>query len=163
MNVTLVNASAYQSEEDAFTRYLTEKGYNPQEQTISVTAGLYLSAEGMGQMEMASLQALMARSAAGDIDLLVGDEYTLSVLGNGGGLLEMEDILSPEQMEKYKDRLYTARNQETGETFVCGLKLPESNLLTADGYYSEEVWAGIPYTAANSELAKDVFQYLLGE
>lgn len=164
LNVALVNGLAYESkEDDAFTRFLEEKGYNTEEVTIAVGGGLYLDAQGMSQASMASLQALVARNMAGDIDILVGDEYTLSVLGSGGGLKEMDEILSAEQMEKYADRLYTAEDTETGEKYVCGLKLPESNLLTADGYYGEEVWAGIPYTAKNSQLAKEVFQYLLGE
>lgn len=164
LNVAMVNTLGYQSEEDdAFTRFLKENGYNPKEETIAANGGLYLDAQGMSQASMASLQALMARSMAGDIDILVGDEYTLSVLGNGGGLKAMDEILSPEQMEKYGDRLYTAKDTETGEEYVCGLKLPEGNLLTADGYYGEEVWAGIPYTAEHPQLAKEVFQYLLGE
>lgn len=163
LNVALVNGSVYESEEDdAFTRFLLENGYDPEEVTIAASGGLYLDAQGMSQSSMASMQALLARNMAGDIDILAGDEYTLSILGSGGGLKEMDEILSPEQMEQYADRLYTVKDEETGEEYVCGLKLPESNLLTADGYY-DEVWAGIPYTASHSQLAIEVFQYLLGE
>lgn len=164
LNVTLVNAFSYENEEDdAFVRYMEANGYNQEEETISVITGLYLSEDGRGQTDMASYQALIARVSVGEIDILAGNDYVLQILANGGGLMEMEEILTPEQMEIYADRLYTAVDAETGEEFVCGLKLPESNLLSADGYYATDVWAAIPYTASHQELAKEVFQYLLGE
>ncbi len=171
LNVALVNSlGAVQTEdgeeEDIFNKYLTENGYNPEEVTISVTSNLYLTEDGSGgQMDMATMQSLMARVAASDIDILAGDKYILDMFGPDGGFLEMETVLSEEQMEKYADDLYTAVDEETGEEYVCGLKLPEGNLLTEAGYYGTEVYMAIPVTANEEhiKMAKDVFVYLLGE
>ncbi len=170
LNVALVNSvAAYQEqteEDDLFTRYLKENGYNPEEETISVSANLYLTEDGSGgEMDMATSQSLMARIAASDIDILAGDKFILDMFGADGGFLEIREIFTEEQMEKYADNLYTAVDEETGEEYVCGLKLPESNLLTAEGYYGTEVWMAIPVTANEEhiQLAKEVFIYLLGE
>lgn len=170
LNVALVNSiAAYQEqteEDDLFTRYLKENGYNPEEETISVSTNLYLTEDGSGgQMDMATSQSLMARVAASDIDILAGDKFILDMFGADGGLMDMQTILTEEQMEKYADNFYTAVDEETGEEYVCGLKLPEGNLLTAEGYYGTEVWMAIPVTVNEEhvQLAKEVFVYLIGE
>lgn len=165
LGVTLVNSYMQQDAEGRviFDDYLTDNGYNTEEETISVNSSFYLSADGMSQMDMASSQALIAMNAVGEIDILGGDEAVMNMLGVNGGLMEMEEVLTPEQMEQYADRLFTAENPETGEKYVCALKLPTGNLLTEAGYYPEEVWAAIPLTSKRQELAKKVFAYLLGE
>ena len=164
LGVTMVNSSPQASEEDKniFEQYLSENGYNLEEETISVNESLYLSADGKGQSDYASVQALVAWNAVGEIDILTGDEYVFGLLGVNGGLLEMEDILTPEQMEQYADRLYTIQDSETGQEYVCALKLPEGNLLNKAGYYSGDVWMGIPSTSKRQELAIKIFHYLLG-
>lgn len=164
LNVTLVNAASYNmEEEDVFERYLREQGYDPQKETISVNTGLFLDPDGMSQGSAASYQALVAMTMVGEIDLLGGDQEILELLGANGGLMDMGDILNEEQLERYADRLYTATDAETGTAYVCGIRLPQDNPLTADGYYGENVWAAVPYTAAHQELAKEFLLYLLGE
>ncbi len=165
LGVTLVNSYSRMTgeSENIFEQYLLDNGYNPEEETISVNESLYISEGGMGQSDMASLQALMAWTSVGEIDILAGDENVMNMLGNSGGLLEMEEVLTPAQMEQYGDRLYTTKDPETGQEYVCALKLPEGNLLNKAGYYSGDVWVGIPSTSKRQELAIKIFNYILGE
>ena len=165
LGVTLVNSYSQPEAEGnlIFEQYLIDNGYNIEEETISVNSSLYISADGMSQADLASSQALIAMNMVGEIDILAGDEYVIGMIGMNGGLMEIEDVLTPEQLEKYADRLYTVEDSESGETYVCALKLPEGNLLTEAGYYSGDVWAGIPITSERQDLAKKVFTYLLGE
>ncbi len=162
LNVTLVNANGYQVvEEDTFIRYLKEQGYDTTLETAYVNTSLTLDGERGGQATATSMQVLSAMVMVGEIDLLVGDEYTLQVVGSGGGLMPMDELLTPEQMEQYADRLYAVENPDTGEQQVCGIRLGENNLLVQDGYYFTEVLASVPYTAVHTELAADMITYLL--
>lgn len=168
LNVTMVNSYSYLQEEETkgyaiFEEYLIDNGYNMEEETINVNSSLYLSEDGVSETDMATSQALVVWNAAGEIDILAGTENIMSMFGTDGGLLEMAEVLTPEQMEKYADRLYTVEDEETGEKYVCALKFPEGNLLTEAGYYTEDVWVAIPVTSKRQELAKKVFTYLLGE
>lgn len=162
LNITLVNANGFDVvEEDTFIRYLKEQGYDTSAETAYVNSNLTLDGENGGQASATSMQVLSAMVMVGEIDLLVGDEYTMQVVGAGGGLTPMDEILSPQQMEQYQDRLYTVEDLETGEQHVCGIWLSEDNLLVQDGYYFGQVLVGMPYTAAHEELAADVITYLL--
>lgn len=164
MNAVLVNANSYDvQEEDCFQRYLKENGYDLESETINVNTTMYLDNESGSQANATSYQVLVAMIMVGEIDLLIGNEGTIDMMGSGQGLVEIEDILPAEIFEKYKGRLYTVEDTETGETYVCGIWLPEENSLKQDGYYTGEVLAAIPYTAVNMDTAKDVLLYLLGE
>lgn len=162
LNVTLVNANGYQvAEEDTFIRYLKEQGYDLTQETAYINTSLTLDGERGGQATATSMQVLSAMVMVGEIDLLVGDEYTLQVVGSGGGLMPMDQVLTPEQMEKYGDRLCAVENPETGQQQICGVWLGENNLLVQDGYYFEKVLVSVPYTAAHTELAAEMIGYLL--
>lgn len=164
MNAVLINANTMEApEEDTFVRYLQEYGYDTETETISVNASMYLDRENASQSSAASFQALVAMTMVGEIDLLLGDNTAIDMLGSGSGLMELEDILPPETLEKYKDRLYTVEDAETGALYVCGIQLPEGNPLQQDGYYGDYVLAAIPYTATHPDIAKEVLMYLLGE
>lgn len=164
LNVTMVNSYPLNVEgEDTFDRYLREHGYDPKDETVAVNSTLYLDANNASQSSAVAFQALLAMSMVGEIDLLIGDETVFQLFGSGNGLLEIDTVLPEELLEKYQDDLYTARAQDTGEEFVCGIRLPKGNPLEQDGYYGEGVMAGIPYTAVNQDEAKEMLLYLLGE
>lgn len=164
MNALLVNSNSFEvSEEDAFDSYLKENGYDIEHETINVNTALYMDTENGGQASVTSYQALIAMVMVGEIDLLVADEGVISMIGVGQGLLEMEEVLPPELLEKYQDRLYTVEDIETGATYICGIRLSEGHLLQQNGYYGGEILAAIPYSAVNKDVAKEVLLYLLGE
>ncbi len=164
LDVTLINANGMGvAEEDVFDRYLAEHEYNTEEETITVVTGLYLNQEDRGQSTYASIQALTARLSVGEIDLLIGQEYTMDLMGASGGLKSMEELLPEGLVEKYKDRLYAVEDPDLGEKVLCGIWLGEDNPLVADGYYTGKVLAGIPSTASHEELAVQLLLVLLGE
>lgn len=164
LNVTLVNAYPQAGMDgNVFERYLTEQGYNPKEETIAVNAGLYLDTEMANPTNASAFQALLAMTLVGEIDLLAGDAGIVDMIGSGNGLLEMDEVLPAELLEKYQDSLYTVVAPESGEEYVCAIRLPAGNPLEQDGYYAADVLAGIPYTAQHQEMAKEMLLYLLGE
>lgn len=162
LNVTLVNANGYDAvEEDCFIRYLKEQGYDLTAETAYVNTSLSIDGEKGGQASATSMQVLSAMVMVGEIDLLAGDEYTLQLMGSGGGLMPVDQILSSEQLEKYGDRIYSVENPETGEELACGIWLEEGSLLVQDGYYYGRVLVCMPYTAVHQELAREMITYLL--
>ena len=163
-NVVMINANTFDvAEENTFERYLMEEGYNTEQETITVNASLYLSRAEAGQNGAASYQALVAMTLVGEIDLLVGNEDVFDMLGGGQGLIEMSQILPADLLEKYQDRLYQVTDPETGAIYNCGIWLSEDNLLKQDGYYQGSVLVGIPYTATNYDMAREVLLHLLSE
>lgn len=162
LNVTLVNANGYEAaEENTFIRYLKEQGYDLTAETAYINTSLAIDGERGGQASATSMQVLSAMVMVGEIDLLAGDAYTLQLMGSGGGLLPVDQILSSQQLKEYEDRLYSVENPETGEQLVCGIWLGENSLLVQDGYYYDKVLVGIPYTAVHQELAIEMITYLL--
>lgn len=164
LNVVLVNASPMAVEgEDVFERYLTEHGYDKEEETITVNAVLHLDPNEASQSSAVGYQALTAMTVAGEIDLLGGDEAVFDLLSLGNGMMGLDTVLPQEVLERYQDSLYTVENPETGEKVTSGIWLPEGNPLEKDGYYLTGALVGIPYTSANQEMAKEMLLYLLGE
>ncbi len=164
LNVTLVNAYPQAGMNgNVFERYLTEQGYNPKEETIAVNAGLYLGTEMANPTNATVFQALLAMTLVGEIDLLAGDAGIIDMIGSGNGFLEIDEVLPTELLEKYQDSLYTVTVPESGEEYVCAIRLPKGNPLEQDGYYEADVVAGIPYTAQHPEMAREMLLYLLGE
>ena len=166
MHVVLVNANSMEvAEEDTFDRYLAEHGYDPKEMTISVNASMYLDFDNNEMMEsnVASQQVLAAMMMIGEIDLLVANEDAFLTVGGNEAMMSVEEILPEELLEKYQDRFYIYTNPETGEEAACGIWLDEKNPLIQDYYYFGKALAGIPYTATNVDLAKEMLLILLGE
>lgn len=165
MTAVLMNSSTIDvAEKDVFTRYLEENGYNPEEETISTRTNLSIDTENAGaaQITLSSQQVLMAMLSAGEVDLLVGTEDSFDMLGTDG-LMRAEEILPTELAEKYRDRFYIVKNQETGEKLAGGIWLEEGNPLMEDGYYHEKMLVGIPTTATNVDMAKELLLILLEE
>lgn len=166
MTAVLVNASAIDvAEENVFVRYMNENDINQEEETISIRTNLTIDSENASaaQMTISSRQVLSAMLSINEIDLLVANEETFDMMGMSGAMMSGEELLPTELVEKYADRFYTVKNEESGDTFVCGIWLGENNPLMEDGYYYESMIAGIPDNAANPELAKEMLLILLGE
>lgn len=164
LNVTLVNGNSYDApEENVFLRYLKEQGYDLSEYTAYVDAHLQISGEDQSQKSATSLQLLSAMTMVGEIDLLAGDELVFGMMGGSDGLLPLDQALSQELLEKYKDSLFFLPDAETGEENAVGIWLREDSGLVADGYYQGKALMGIPYTAKHPEMAAEALRYLLEE
>lgn len=164
LNVVLVNTGFMdEPEQDAFLRYLTEQGYDPERETISVNTGLYMNLEAADQTSAISYQAIAAMLLTGDLDLLVGNEDVISLLGSGGGLSDLQELLPGEVLAKHQEQLYLMTGEESRESYVGGIWLTEGNPLMQDGYYEVPTLAAIPYSSGKQELAAEVMLYLLGE
>ncbi|MCD8217682.1 MAG: hypothetical protein LUD01_06505 [Clostridiales bacterium] len=140
------------SEENVFSRFLEESGYDTEEETITV--------EVMDDSYYTS-QLLVMRLMNGEIDLLAGEEATMEKFAEGEGLIELDEVLPEELLEEYEDRLYYAVNANTGEEHVYAILLPEDSALVEDGYYAGEIYVAIAYSAEHPEMAGDMIEYLL--
>ncbi|MCD8365014.1 MAG: hypothetical protein LUC83_04230 [Clostridiales bacterium] len=155
LGVALVEAATpTEDEEDVFDQFLTENGYNPEEDFISIEV-----------MDYAAYTSpiLITRMMAQTVDLLAADQDTVESLVEGGRLMELEDLLPESLLEEYSDNLYCEEDSQTGETHVYAVLLPEDNALTENGYYEDAVYIGIAYSAEHVEAAEAMMEYLLNE
>ena len=166
MSAALVNVeSAEAAEPDTFIRYLEEKGYNTEEETINVNTGFIIDLEYLDEATVTTYQKMTALMMVGDLDLMVGDEAMFAHLAKNGCMKDLKEVLPEETIAKYEEqgRLCWIEEPDLGYEILCGIWTEEENLLKKDGYYSGKVLVGIPYTATHVEMAKDLLLILLGE
>ena len=164
LNVVLVNSNFLDvPEQDAFLRYLTKRGYDSESKTINVNTSMYMNSEAADQASAVSYQAIAAMLLVGELDLLVGDEDVISLLGTGDGLSDLQELLPEELLAEHQEQLYFMTDEDGRESYIGGIWLAEGNPLMQDGYYAVPTLAAIPYSSGKRELAAEVLLYLLGE
>ncbi len=153
VNVELVGA-AQPTEEvwDIFDQYMVDYDIDQETETVNMT---------IVESTDYTTQLILARLMTGEVDLLTMDEDTMAVMVSGDGMMELDEVLSPDLLEEYEDRLFYGIDEMTGEAHVYGVLLKDGNPLMQAAYYGEPVWACIAYNADHPEMAVSVLEYLL--
>lgn len=161
MNLVMVNSNMYQVEETTvFTDFEEAAGFSD---PINVNSNIQLNVEMTSQTDAANYQLLSVMFMTKELDLLLADKPVFDKVGASGGFYEISDVLSEELIEKYEDRLITTTNEESKETFICGIRLSEDCILVEEQIYMEAPIAGVMYGSENKEEATKLLLYLLGE
>jgi len=69
-------------------------------------ANTWIDIDAMDENTMANSQKLMAHLAAGELDIMITDTESITNYAYQDNFLTMEELLSPEQYEKYKPYFY---------------------------------------------------------
>lgn len=103
---------------------------------------------------------MMALTAAGDIDIALMNEQTFDQYEKQDFFVDLHEILTPEQLEKWSDRLVTGKATGT----VCALELTDAPLLERyNAFWGQKVYGGVVASGENMTYCSDFFEYLMTE
>lgn len=158
---TEMDATAYM---EGFTKYL---GVDTKEYETTLETNFTLDDESMDQYSMASIQKFAALVAAGQLDVVVSDRETFLEYAVSGYFHNLNQILSPEQLEKYGDNLiYCDIAEEEGEEDLgeipVGIRISDCAALREAQAYTPDRDAcfGIIINSSHIENAVSYLEYM---
>lgn len=160
LQVTMINCYGESPDGDSFIPFLQEQGRPYYDGAVVIGKNIQFTSVDAG-MNMASMQMLACTVAAGEPDLMFWDSQEILPSLDRGTMLDLRQLLPEEALEKYQDQLvYCEGAEENGETYPCGIYLPENPWILQQQYYVN-CTVGIPYSCKDTDLAVAFIQYLL--
>lgn len=111
------------------------------------------------------IQKSMALIAAKELDVIVGDEEAFAYYSKAECFADITTVLTPKQLEKFKDALYYYTSPETGETYPVGVYVTGAPKLEEYYYYYGDVKPvfGILVNSQNIQNALAFLDYIYTE
>ena len=79
---------------------------NLEEYDVYLDTNMYFNVEGYDQASMAAMQNFLAMAYNAEIDVVVTDRNVFSSYADNGFFRDLNDFLTPEQLEKYSNHFY---------------------------------------------------------
>jgi hypothetical protein len=160
----LINCDSYQTDADEmlaeFTDYI---GGIEALDEITIDTSISYEQDDMSQYGMASQMKIMALIAAGEVDLMIADETVYENYLTAGGLLDLNEVFSGEELTRWQDYLVEGTNAEDGTTGIFGVKLTDSPVLGRyPAYPEEDCYAMFVASGTHTDLSAEFLDYLLG-
>ena len=111
-------------------------GIDTDKYSVTFDTSFIFSSNGFTDYSMSSMEKLAAMASAGMIDVIVADTATFEKLARSEFYLDLETILPPETLEKFKDCLYytdaAAFDMEEGDALLSLDEMPNPDEYTID-------------------------------
>lgn len=162
LNVTMVNCfDSSDNDTASFDEFFEQEGFDSNKECISFSNSLTLPADASSAMDSTSYQGLTLRVTAGDEDILFSPPEIYDMYASQGCMLNLEDVLSPDELEQYADYLVYTTDSESQTSYPCGVALNHNSWLDENNYYKDECYFGILYTSKNTDTSVDFLRYIL--
>lgn len=165
LEIYLVNSisSATEDTTDSTADFFEQEGLSAKDQAITVDTSILFTEDTSSTTNYYSNQTLTVKFAVGGGDILFAPDYVFDGYAGTGCMMPLTEILTDEELQKYSDILIYATDEETGDSYPCGVSLTDNAWLLDNGFYSEgdTLSFAVGYNARNPEIAKDFFRYIL--
>lgn len=174
---TIINDEIEEEKLETFNKdFLEYLGYNHKEDKTNICDGFIMSG-GSGTDTVSAAESITSYIYAKQLDAMISDAATFDHYASLGCFLDLRDILTDEQYEKYSEYIYYPEikirddnktvvpqpEQETirpKETYPCGILLEKSNVYKKlEGAQPSPV-IGIVATSTHREDAVKFLEYL---
>lgn len=164
-NVMVVNAIVQdrEDEQDMFSDFLKKEGYNAKKQQISLNDSLFVDPSSSDSSSMYSYQSLQTIMIAGGVDVFLSDEKLFDDLNKNTEFKDLSTILDPSTLEKYKDSIIMATDEETKTQYPSGIILKNNAWVEKKGLYKQDAVIGISISSKNDKVNKQILDMILGE
>lgn len=164
-NVMMVNAvvTDKEKESDIFVDFLKENGYNTKKQEISLNDSLFVDPDSTDSSSMYSYQSLQTIMIAGGVDVFLSDEKLFDDLNKNTEFKDLSTVLDESTMEKYKDNIIMATDEDTKKEYPSGILLKNNAWIQKKGLYDSDVVIGISIASKNDKVNKQILDMILGE
>lgn len=162
LNVIMINSSvSYNNDKDGFKEFLDSYDYDAKKSPISLASNFFFAdEENAPSSSYMNYQALTAMIAAGDEDLFFGNGDVFLNFCNYGVLTDLSDILSPELLAKYEDRLIYASVEGLSTPYPCAIDITGNTWITKY-YYPDTCYFGIFHQNQNVDVCRQFAEFLL--
>ncbi|MBR5579239.1 MAG: hypothetical protein IKW28_09635 [Lachnospiraceae bacterium] len=143
-----------------FEKYLN---LNLKKQEVLLDSGYYISNDATSPQAATYHQKLSTRCMAGLLDVVVADETNFISYGKQGFFTDLRQILSPQQLEYYKDNLLyvEVKAPENLGSVPVGINVTDFPKVTATASYpSSNAYLGIIAGSTNREKAISFLTFL---
>lgn len=144
------------------TNYAEQKNIDIEGKRMMLDCSMTINHENPTDFSMQCTQKLAAMFSANQLDVVVEDIDTLESYTEYGVYVDLEQVMSPEFIEKYKDKLLYKKGQD-GEEAAYAIDVSESPVLVEEGAYIIPAYASIAVNSEHPENAIAFIEYLMGE
>lgn len=165
-HILMVNADLEAVSDDdnrMFDELLSWYGYDTAKQEVVVNNGLHVDPTGVGQNNYYTFSSILTILEAGGAEVYMSDRETFDLIGATSNLQDLSMVLPEELMEKYEDKLVYATDEETKQTYPCGIEITGNEWTKETGLYSTDCVIGAAYGANEDGLTEKLISYILGE
>ena len=133
LQVVYINGFPSENAETFMSDFASTIPIDTAKEEVLLDDSFYIAAENRSTFDEQNQEKLFMMSAAGNIDVCVADEAFFQELVKQGYLLDLSTILSDEQMNLYKDKLFyydSDENKHEGKEAV-GIKVTDAPKIVA--------------------------------
>ncbi len=150
-------------EPEFYADFLQRNGIDPDKVDISISANLSVSADAQDSASQTNIQTIQTRLMANSVDVFLAPEDFFVSIGEFEYLADLNNYLSSDIMEKYKDDLVYIKGLDSGKSYPVGIRLKDNKWIEKTGWYEDEVVVGISDNAKDGDLATALVLEILGE
>lgn len=105
--VTMINGYATESGiDDVESQYMDFIGANVNKEEVSINTSVYLNYETEDTNHMYGIQAVVTYLSGGELDAIACDEVSYINLAYLGTFVDLEEVLTEEEMKKYEEQIF---------------------------------------------------------
>ena len=165
LEIFMVNTTNQNTEEVAAStdEFFQQEGLSGKDEEIFIDTSIQFSEDMGDSTNYYSNQSLTVKFAVGGGDILFAPDYVFNTYAASSAMIPLTDILTDDELEQYKDILVYTTEEESGETYPCGVTLTDNEWLLTHHFYpeGETLYLGIGYNSKSPETARDFFHYIL--
>lgn len=160
LNVIMINCNdPLDSDASGFDEFLENAGYDPNEQTVSLSSSLSFSENIFGDSYQ-ELSVLATMIAAGGQDLFFGTGNIYLDYAEQGALMDLSTVLPAETLNVYEGHLLYSTNAGEKDPYPCAIELTDNAWLEKNNYYNT-CYFGIFDRTQNPDAAVEFATFLL--
>lgn len=164
LNCVIINADVDGKTLNAVGEAFSEtQDLNTKKQLVTLDPSFLLDVDSdtMTQNNASYLGKLKAYFAANEVDLIVAPEAACNYLDEMEYYYQdLEQVMGSAFMDRFDESQLRYMEDESGETFICGVSLKGTKLLTQTDMMVEEPYVMIPYTSVRAENAAAFLEYI---
>lgn len=164
LNCVIINADADAETLNAIGEAFSEtQELNTKKQLVTLDSSYLLDVDSdtMTQNNASYLTKLKTYFAAKEVDLIVAPKVTCDYLdGMEYYYQDLEKVMGSEFLDQFDESQLRYMEDENGETFICGVSLDGSKLLTETDMMIEDPYVMIPYTSVRADNAAAFLKYI---
>lgn len=136
----------------------------PEDTKIEVNHSMSLSFEesAMSDFTYAELAKLSAMITSKELDVIIGRKDSIDHFGKMDGFMDLKEILSPNEYEKVKDKIYFVTSEETGQKVAAGILIDEADFEKNTGLLIDGPILSVMINSTHKDTALGLIRYMFG-
>lgn len=167
LNGVVINADVEEETLDVLEKAFSEsQNLNATKQLVAIDPSFLLNVEEgvITENNVTYLTKLEAYFAAKEIDLIIAPKTTCDYLDEREYYYQdMEEVMGTEFISRFDESQLRYAEYENGDSYICGVSLEGSKILTETDMMIDDPYIMIPYTSARIDHAAAFLKYIYND